>query len=169
MRIIYQRKSLQKAQKVGVLKNLATNLCPRTMCTLLCFTAPLLLVMAPPTLFSCGNVDAEAISRRGTLVLYTYFPVDVDGGKSVGFSTGILVLKDQKSWNIFLFIFIYIYVLVDILDCLIMYQEARTDWLTCMCILPRPRVPVGSYGLRRTSGWNRNHLQRCASSRGNHR
>ena len=93
---IYQRKSLQKAQKVGVLKNFATSLWPRTTCTLFCFTAPLLFVIAPPTLCFSGGGDkaATAISLRGTLVLYTYvLPVDVVGGRSVGFSIGILVLE----------------------------------------------------------------------------
>lgn len=93
---IYQRKSLQKAQKVGCLKNFATSLWPRTTCTLFCFTAPLLFVIAAPMLcFSRGgDKTATAISLRGTLVLYTYvLPVDVVGGRSVGFSIGILVLE----------------------------------------------------------------------------
>lgn len=51
-----------------------------------------------------GDTDAAAISRRGTLVLYTYvFPVDVVGGRSVGFSTGILVLKPYHAISLISF------------------------------------------------------------------
>lgn len=69
----YHKKSLQKAQNVGCRKNLATSLWPRTTCTLLCLTAPLLFVIARPTLFSCNEEDVGVVvstrSLRGTLVL----------------------------------------------------------------------------------------------------
>ena len=39
------KNSLQNAQNVGCLKNLATNLCPFVSCVLWCFTAPRLFEM----------------------------------------------------------------------------------------------------------------------------
>lgn len=69
----YHKKSLQKVQNVGCRKNLATSLWPRTICTLLCLTAPLLFVIARPTLFSRIEEDVGVVvsaeSLRGTLVL----------------------------------------------------------------------------------------------------
>lgn len=50
--IPYHRKSLQNAQKVGCLKNLARNLCPLTMCTFWCLMAPRLRVIAWPLAIS---------------------------------------------------------------------------------------------------------------------
>lgn len=68
----YHKKSLQRVQNVGCRKNLATSLCPRTTCTLLCLTAPLLFVIARPT-FSRNKGDTDVVvsaeSLRGTLVL----------------------------------------------------------------------------------------------------
>lgn len=61
-------------------------------------------MIAPPTLCFPGGGDtaATAISLRGTLVLYTYvLPVDVVGGRSVGFSIGILVLKWYHLLDVF--------------------------------------------------------------------
>lgn len=69
---------MQNAQNVGWRKNLATNLWPRTTCTLLCLTAPRLLVIGTPPLLPWSNaddavnncdVDAPVISRLGTRVL----------------------------------------------------------------------------------------------------
>lgn len=62
----HQRKSLQKAQKVGCRKNLATSLCPRTTCTLWCLTAPRRRVMGLP---APAPLVSATMSRRGTRVL----------------------------------------------------------------------------------------------------
>lgn len=44
----YHKKSVQNAQNVGCRKNLATNLCPFTSCTLWCLIAPRRFVMPGP-------------------------------------------------------------------------------------------------------------------------